>query len=109
MLIKIFKKVFSSSENGFFTNLNRVFPGEDPNNSTVAASNPQGYAYRIWNDLWGNTTNVDIAVDLRNSPSPRPFLRRLPTRFLVLLLFLSSSSPRKKTNSPCPNYITQIR
>lgn len=56
--------VFSSLENGFFTNLNRVFPGVDPNNASSAATQPEGYAYRIWTDLWGNTTNVDIAVDM---------------------------------------------
>lgn len=58
------RNFFSSSENGFFTNLNRVFPGIDPNDPAEQADNPSGYAYRIWKDLWGNTTNVDVAVDL---------------------------------------------
>lgn len=44
--------------------MNRIFPGLDPNNASLEASQPQGYAYRIWTDLWGNTTNVDIAVDM---------------------------------------------
>lgn len=56
--------VFSSSGNGFYTNLNRIFPGVDPTDPTLVASLPEGYVYRIWTDLWGNTTNVDIAVDL---------------------------------------------
>lgn len=56
------RNFYSSSNNGFLTNLNRVFPGEDP---LEGASIPAGYAYAIWNNLWGNTSNVDVAVDLR--------------------------------------------
>lgn len=54
------RNFFSSSSNGFFTNLNRVFPG-----TSVAAGGSigQSYAYEIWNNIWGNTSNVDIAVD----------------------------------------------
>lgn len=59
------RNFFSSSSNGFFTNLNRVFPGEDP---LEGASIPDAYAYGIWNNLWGNTSNVDVAVDL-HTPS----------------------------------------
>lgn len=36
----------------------------DPNDPSQAATLPEGYAYRIWKNLWGNTTNVDIAVDM---------------------------------------------
>jgi predicted deacylase len=62
------RNFYSSSNNGFLTNLNRVFPGEDP---LEGASIPSGYAYTIWNNLWGNTSNVDVAVDLRKRiPSP---------------------------------------
>lgn len=54
------RNFFSSSSNGFFTNLNRVFPG-----TSVAAGGSIGsaYAYTIWNNVWANTSNVDIAVD----------------------------------------------
>jgi predicted deacylase len=44
--------------------LNRVFPGEDPD---TGATGPQGHAYLIWNNLWGNTSNVDVAVDLHTA------------------------------------------
>lgn len=56
------RNFYSSSNNGFLTNLNRVFPGESV---LDGADLPSAYAYAIWNDLWGNTSNVDIAVDLR--------------------------------------------
>jgi predicted deacylase len=55
------RNFYSSSENGMLTNLNRVFPGEDPEDD---AALPEGYAWAVWNELWGNTTNVDIAVDM---------------------------------------------
>ena len=52
---------FSSSDNGFLTNLNRLFPGQ----SLVDGGDiNQNYVFNIWNGLWGNTTNVDIAVDM---------------------------------------------
>ena len=86
------RNFFTSSSNGFFTNLNRVFPGV-----TIEEGGglPDAYAAAIWNDVWGNTTNVDVAVDFRRSPSPfffrvfhDSFLSFLPTpsRFLVGLL-----------------------
>jgi predicted deacylase len=56
------RNFYSSSNGGFLTNLNRVFPGE----SVLDGGDlPSTYAYAIWNNLWGNTSNVDIAVDLR--------------------------------------------
>lgn len=56
------RNFYSSSNGGFLTNLNRVFPGE----SVLDGGDlPSAYAYAIWNDLWGNLSNVDIAVDLR--------------------------------------------
>ncbi|RMY98044.1 hypothetical protein D0860_08575 [Hortaea werneckii] len=89
------RNFFTSSSNGFFTNLNRVFPGV-----TIEEGGglPDAYAAAIWNDVWGNTTNVDVAVDFRRSPSPffsclslffLSFLRT-PSQFLVGLL----STPR---------------
>ncbi|KAF7510816.1 hypothetical protein GJ744_005916 [Endocarpon pusillum] len=59
------RNFYSSSSNGFLTNLNRVFPGKDP---LEGAAMPDAYAYAIWNGLWGNTSNVDVAVDL-HTPS----------------------------------------
>jgi predicted deacylase len=56
------RNFYSSAANGFLTNLNRVFPGEDPLLDGTAITD--SYAYVIWNALWGNTTNVDIAVDM---------------------------------------------
>ena len=55
------RNFYSSADSGFLTNLNRVFPGEDPAEGSFIADS---YAYVIWNNLWGNTSNVDIAVDL---------------------------------------------
>lgn len=54
------RNFYSSAENGFLTNLNRVFPGKPPGNSF-----PNSYAYSIWNNLWNNATQIDVAVDLR--------------------------------------------
>lgn len=54
------RNFFSSASNGFFTNLNRVFPGT---NISAGGSIATDYAYTIWNNIWGNTSNVDIAVD----------------------------------------------
>jgi hypothetical protein len=43
-------------------NLNRLMPGVSlEEGGTIADS----YDYSIWNNVWGNTSNVDIAVDLR--------------------------------------------
>ncbi|OQO06551.1 hypothetical protein B0A48_08334 [Cryoendolithus antarcticus] len=50
----------SSSSNGFWTNLNRVMPGETVADGGAIAD---AYAYSIWNQVWGNLSNVDIAVD----------------------------------------------
>lgn len=59
------RNFYSSSSNGFLTDLNRVFPGEDPLEGAPIA---EGYAFNIWNYLWGDTSNIDVAVDL-HTPS----------------------------------------
>jgi hypothetical protein len=52
----------TSSGNGFYYNLNRLMPGVSlEEGGTIADS----YDYSIWNNVWGNKSNVDIAVDLR--------------------------------------------
>lgn len=76
------RNFFSSSSNGFLTNLNRVFPGEDP---LEGASIPSAFAYGIWNNLWGNTSNVDVAVDLRKSSQSRSS----PASTTLLVSFLT--------------------
>lgn len=58
------RNFYSSAENGFLTNLNRVFPGKEP-----GAAFPNSYAYAIWNNLWTNATQVDVAVDMRKLTS----------------------------------------
>ncbi|KAF2452359.1 hypothetical protein BDY21DRAFT_388662 [Lineolata rhizophorae] len=55
------RNFFTSSSSGFLTNVNRIFPGEDP---LEGASAPDSLAYNIWNHVWGNTSNVDVALDL---------------------------------------------
>ena len=55
------RNFFTSANNGFLTNLNRVFPGES---LSEGGALPDAYAYNIWNNLWANGTAVDIAVDL---------------------------------------------
>lgn len=54
------RNFFTSSSNGFFVDLNRNFPGESIENG---GSLPQSYTAAIWNNVWGNTSNVDVAVD----------------------------------------------
>ncbi len=56
------RNFYSSNENGFLTNLNRVFPGEAPEDG---GSLPEQFAYNVWNGVWGNTSNTDVAIDLR--------------------------------------------
>nr|OQO21603.1 hypothetical protein B0A51_12000 [Rachicladosporium sp. CCFEE 5018] len=56
------RNFYSSSSNGFWTNLNRVMPGETVADGGAIAD---AYAYSIWNQVWGNLSNVDIAVDFR--------------------------------------------
>ncbi|KAK6430330.1 hypothetical protein LTR95_013517 [Oleoguttula sp. CCFEE 5521] len=54
------RNFFSSSSNGFWTNLNRVMPGETVEDGGAIAN---AYAYNIWNQVWENLSNIDIAVD----------------------------------------------
>lgn len=56
------RNFFTSSSNGFFYDMNRLFPGL----SMAEGGNlVESYTAAIWNDIWGNTSNVDIAVDFR--------------------------------------------
>jgi predicted deacylase len=53
---------YTSSSNGFLTDLNRNFPGMSIEDG---GSLPMSYTAAIWNNIWGNLSNVDIAVDFR--------------------------------------------
>ncbi|EON61136.1 hypothetical protein W97_00347 [Coniosporium apollinis CBS 100218] len=55
------RNYFTASSSGFLTNVNRVFPGVAPEDG---ASGPQLLAYNVWNGLWGNTSQVDVGIDL---------------------------------------------
>jgi predicted deacylase len=55
------RNFFTSSSNGFWTNLNRVFPGTS---LVDGGALPDSYAYNIWNNLWANGTVADMAIDL---------------------------------------------
>lgn len=59
------RNFWASSNNGFYYNLNRLMPGVSVEKGGGIADI---YDYTIWNNLWGNTSNVDIAVDLRKWP-----------------------------------------
>lgn len=61
------RNYYTASGSGTLTNVNRVFPGTDPDEG---ASGPDGHAWMIWNSVWGNTSNVDVAVDFRASFIP---------------------------------------
>ena len=60
------RNFFTSSSNGFFVDLNRNFPGRSIEDG---GSLIQSYTSAIWNDIWGNTSNVDVAVDFRRFQS----------------------------------------
>lgn len=67
------RNFFTSSSSGFFTDLNRNFPGA---NIGESGSLPEAYAASIWNNVWGNTSNVDVAVDFREFfTGPRYYFR----------------------------------
>ncbi|KAF1844306.1 uncharacterized protein K460DRAFT_369169 [Cucurbitaria berberidis CBS 394.84] len=60
------RNYFTASASGFFTNVNRVFPGTA---ATDGGSGPQLLAYNIWNYVWGNTSQVDVGIDLHTPSS----------------------------------------
>jgi len=55
------RNYWTSTGNGFYTNLNRIFPGASIADGGSITDN---YAFTIWNSIWGNLSNVDVAVDL---------------------------------------------
>jgi predicted deacylase len=58
------RNYFTAGDSGFFTNVNRVFPGTA---ASDGGSGPQLLAYNIWNNIWGNASQVDVGIDLRTS------------------------------------------
>ncbi|KAF1942936.1 hypothetical protein EJ02DRAFT_401541 [Clathrospora elynae] len=60
------RNYFTAGASGFFTNVNRVFPGTA---ATEGGSGPQLLAYNIWNNVWGNTSQVDVGIDLHTPSS----------------------------------------
>jgi len=60
------RNYFTAGASGFFTNVNRVFPGTA---ASEGGSGPQVLAYDIWNYIWGNGTQVDVGIDLHTPSS----------------------------------------
>ncbi|KAF2642042.1 hypothetical protein P280DRAFT_291505 [Massarina eburnea CBS 473.64] len=60
------RNYFTSGNSGFFTNVNRVFPGTPPSEGGNGA---ELLAYNIWNNVWGNTSQVDVGIDLHTPSS----------------------------------------
>ncbi|RYP51501.1 hypothetical protein DL768_003185 [Monosporascus sp. mg162] len=58
------RNYYTASGSGTLTNVNRVFPGSDP---SEGASGPEGHAWMVWHSIWGNTSNVDVAVDFHTA------------------------------------------
>jgi predicted deacylase len=56
------RNYYTASGSGTLSNVNRLFPGSDP---FEGASGPEALAWIVWNNVWGNTSNVDVAIDLR--------------------------------------------
>jgi hypothetical protein len=63
------RNYFTSGASGSLTNVNRIFPGTA---ATDGGSGPQILAYNIWNQIWANTSNVDVGIDLRKLTMFKP-------------------------------------
>lgn len=68
------RNYFTSHNSGWLTNVNRVFPGVA---ASEGGSGPQLLAYNIWNDVWGNKSQVDVGIDLRELVYPLLFCNQL--------------------------------
>ncbi|KAH7109822.1 hypothetical protein B0J11DRAFT_554614 [Dendryphion nanum] len=60
------RNYFTASASGFLTNVNRVFPGTP---SSKGGNGAQLLAYNIWNNVWGNKSQVDVGIDLHTPSS----------------------------------------
>lgn len=54
---------YTAGNSGLLTNLNRIMPGAVPDEPNAELSLTDSYAANIWYGLWGNASNVDVAVD----------------------------------------------
>jgi hypothetical protein len=76
------RNYFTASASGFFTNVNRVFPGTP---SSEGGNGAQLLAYNIWNNVWGNKSQVEVGIDLRRFPI-------FPILHLILIIIDTPSS-----------------
>ncbi|KAI4701964.1 hypothetical protein J4E89_010483 [Alternaria sp. Ai002NY15] len=60
------RNYFTSGASGSLTNVNRIFPGVS---AMEGGSGPDILAYNIWNQIWANTSNVDVGIDLHTPSS----------------------------------------
>ncbi|KAF2266455.1 hypothetical protein CC78DRAFT_614978 [Lojkania enalia] len=60
------RNYFTASASGFLTNVNRVFPGTP---SSEGGNGAELLAYNIWNNVWGNKSQVDVGIDLHTPSS----------------------------------------
>jgi predicted deacylase len=54
------RNFYTPASSGFLTNLNRILPGSGEAGESLTDS----YVSAVWYGLWGNGSNVDVAVDL---------------------------------------------
>ncbi|USP80243.1 hypothetical protein yc1106_07517 [Curvularia clavata] len=59
------RNYYTAAGSGSLINVNRIFPGTA---ATEGGSGPDILAYNIWNQIWANTSNVDVGIDL-HTPS----------------------------------------
>ncbi|KAF1996322.1 hypothetical protein P154DRAFT_525611 [Amniculicola lignicola CBS 123094] len=60
------RNYFTAGASGFLINVNRVFPGEIP---PEGGNGAELLAYNIWNNIWGNKSQVDVGIDLHTPSS----------------------------------------
>ncbi|KPI36364.1 uncharacterized protein AB675_7340 [Cyphellophora attinorum] len=66
------RQLWSPGNSGTYVNLNRILPGIDPFGESAAEEVPSitdAHVGSVWYGLWGNTSNVDVAVDLHTLSS----------------------------------------
>ena len=99
------RNYFTSGASGSFTNVNRIFPGVA---ATDGGSGPQILAYNIWNQIWGNMSNVDVGIDLR-TPSPNIYYhfltnhKQTPPAQTEKPHFGATPTSASRTSSASPN------
>ena len=66
------RNYYTAAGSGSLINVNRIFPGIAP---AEGGSGPNILAYNIWNQIWANTSNVDVGIDLRTFLTPKFIFR----------------------------------